>query len=262
VINSRDGVLLALTGNQLTMLVAGVAVVMVVIIWLCIKAMSQPVAGYQSGGDPVNRDEMPLADAREQDGPAEKPRNRTPGFVLPLPSDTEPAETPMAEPPLPRTPIPPPIERGSPAEVWPIPTEQTVDIRRAAAVTKEPDVPLQEEAPQAAANTQHSLLVFRSGAREGEIIRLDSFSSGQCAIGRSDVPQNQVVIRDDLKVSRVQHAILTCESLGGYSIRDNNSANKVFVNDRCIESAPVPLNHGDKIRIGLTEFEYLQEPVS
>jgi len=107
-----------------------------------------------------------------------------------------------------------------------------------------------------------NILIFRGGERDGDIIRLDTFAGGECAVGRSDVPENQVVIRDDLKVSRLKHAIFECDDLGRYAVRDNNSANKVFVNENCIDVGPVALNSGDRIRIGLTEFEYVQEPIS
>jgi predicted component of type VI protein secretion system len=141
----------------------------------------------------------------------------------------------------------------------PIPSvERTVDISSATSGYAAFDIPK----PVAPVNVRYrSLLIVRSGSRMGEQFSLDNFAGGVCAIGRSDVPENQVVIKDDLKVSRVQHAIVSREVSGKYSIRDNNSANKVYVNENCIDSAPVPLSNGDRIRIGLTEFEFAVEPI-
>ena len=105
-------------------------------------------------------------------------------------------------------------------------------------------------------------LVFRSGARKGEKISLDRFPNGSCAIGRSDVPENQIKIRDDNKISRVAHAIITRDGQGLFYIQDNNSVNKVYLNDQCIENKRSALQNGDKIRVGLTEFDYVNEPPS
>jgi pSer/pThr/pTyr-binding forkhead associated (FHA) protein len=135
--------------------------------------------------------------------------------------------------------------------------ERTVDISNAASAKDAFDIPR----PTAPANAAYrSLLIVKSGPHFGDKFKLDSYANGICAIGRSDVADNQIVIRDDLKVSRVQHAIVSREASGRYLIRDNNSANKVYVNDECIDSAPVPLKNGDRIRIGLTEFEFAVEP--
>ena len=177
--------------------------------------------------------------------------------MLPLPSQVPPSlaaidrSEPLAAPVSAPPPVAPlPVEKATPS------MERTVDLNRAPVEAKG-FAPPETATPGVSAAPDRSLLVFRNGSRQGEKVRLDSFADGQCSIGRSEVPENQVVIRDDLKISRVRHAIVTCES-SGYTIRDNNSANKVFVNEQCIESAPVVLKHGDTIRIGLTELTYLR----
>jgi hypothetical protein len=108
----------------------------------------------------------------------------------------------------------------------------------------------------------YSYLIFRGGARKGEKISLDRFPNGTCAIGRSDVPENQLKIRDDNKISRVSHATITRDAQGIFYIQDNNSVNKVYINDQCIENKKTALQNGDKIRIGLTEFDYVNESPS
>lgn len=108
----------------------------------------------------------------------------------------------------------------------------------------------------------YTYLVFRSGARKGEKISLDRFPNGTCAIGRSDVPENQIKVRDDNKISRVAHAVITRDGQGLFYIQDNDSVNKVYINDVCIENKRTALQNGDKVRVGLTEFDYVNEPPS
>ena len=254
--------LLALTSDQMmTMLVACGSVVAIVIVFIVFKVMSRPVPGYNPESQPDSKYEAPAEDPVEEEIPEEINPVRSQPFVLPLPSQAAPLSTPVRtaeSPPRPVSAAP-----TAPAKPASAPQEPTVGIGRGEAVRKEPDVLAEggtKTAPQPEV-FQH-LFVFRSGTRDGEAVRLDSFAAGECSIGRSDVPDNQIVIRDDLKVSRVQHAIVTRDSSGRYFIRDNNSANKVYVNEQCIENTPIALNHRDKIRIGLTELEYLKEPVS
>ena len=167
------------------------------------------------------------------------PVELTPAWLEPAPTPAEPVHYEVPRDPL---------AEPAPEMSWMAPAMDAAT----------PPVPLDVE-PQPRTN-HRSMLVFRNGAREAEIVLLDNFLNGICAIGRSDVPENQVVIRDDPKVSRMQHAILASDSAGRYSVRDNNSANRVYVNEECIDSDPVLLNDGDRIRIGLTEFEYVKEP--
>ncbi len=251
--------LLALTGPQMTTLIVVVSsVVALIVVAVVFKVVSRPVAGYHPPTETDQHAEpVPHAKAPEEAPRPEEMRGATKGFVLPLPSDT-PSPTGFAPPSSPSAAktAPPPVPRQDP--VPPVPAvERTVDITSAVNAAPGFDIP-NPSAP--ASSSARNLLIVRSGSRMGETFNLDSFPGGVCAIGRSDVAENQIVIRDDLKVSRVQHAIVTREQSGRYSIRDNNSANKVYVNDTCIDTAPVPLSKGDRIRIGLTEFEFAVEP--
>ncbi|HLJ55067.1 MAG TPA: FHA domain-containing protein, partial [Chthonomonadaceae bacterium] len=208
--------------------------------------------------------------------PAEHAPHGTPGFVLPLPSQAPPVSTAApqslqfqpptpAAPPLP-APEPPPLSAPEPAVSHQMQAPQptagrpapTAGVQEPATVVLTPDM----LSRVAAGARTRSHLVFRSGERSGETVALDAFADGSCAIGRSDIPENQVVIRDDPKVSRFQHAILTRDDSGRYTIRDNNSANKVFVNEQCLDSAPAALSSGDRIRLGLTELEFVTEPLA
>jgi len=257
-VNDAD-TLLALTGPQTTMVVVISSVIALIVVAVIFKYVSRPVEGYHPPAD-TGRNEPPVPESRieEQAQRAEPVRGATKGFVLPPPSD---APAPVGFMPAASTPAAPP---AAPPASWQeaaapsVPSnERTVDISSAVNANVAFDIP----APVAAnVSASRSLLLVRSGSRAGEMIRLDSFADGVCAIGRSDVADNQIVIKDDLKVSRLQHAIISREASGRYIIRDNKSANKVYVNDECIDSAPVPLSSGDRIRIGLTEFEFAVEP--
>jgi hypothetical protein len=300
---SYSGVgVLALLGVDPSTLIIGGSVAALIIIVICVSLMRKPVPGYQPGEPVDGPDPQAANDVHEQDGPVERKRGGTPGFTLPLPSDTgmSPAQAMPAN-----WQTAPAADPKSAEAARTVSTDTTLDTGRTAsrgnstsvgagthgAGTEQgasmsplptapfsmPPAPVAPEAlqgeppppgfapapfPAAPVTAERSVLVFRSGSRAGEAIPLEGFAGGQCAIGRSEVPENQIVIRDDLKVSRMQHAIVTCDSEGRCAVRDNNSANKVFVNDACIDSAPVPLNHGDRIRIGLTELEYLREPAT
>ena len=107
-----------------------------------------------------------------------------------------------------------------------------------------------------------SYLVFRSGSRAGESFDLDRVTDENCVIGRSDVPENHLKIREDTKVSRVCHAEIKRSPRGEYSIIDNDSVNGVWVNDeRVAPQIPTVLRAGDRIRLGVTELEYVTQPV-
>ena len=49
----NSGSVLALTGNQTLMVIAGGAVALLIIIFLCFRAMSRPVPGYQAHEEPA-----------------------------------------------------------------------------------------------------------------------------------------------------------------------------------------------------------------
>ena len=253
--------LFVLASSQLmgTLVVAG-SIVALIILVIVFTTMTKPAAGRESSPEPVRAAEEPVSEEDAQESSGEKKRTGTPGFTLPLPSQGAPVPGSNPQPVQAKAPEPAPNRQEAPPADPILPEEQTLDLHKAgyASVTAP-----QILAPNLPTRGLHrSLLVFRSGARAGESILLDRFPNRQCAIGRSDVSDNQVVVRDDPKVSRVQHAILACDSSGRYTIRDNNSANKVFVNGKCLDSAPAPLNDGDRIRLGLTEFEYVMEPAS
>ena len=72
---------------------------------------------------------------------------------------------------------------------------------------------------------------------------------GNLTIGRSD---KRDVILYDPAASRL-HVELRCRQ-GRVSLRDNNSANGTYVNGERITEQP--LVHGDRIRIGATEFQF------
>ncbi len=257
---SWDNMFVLASGEMTGTYVIAGTIIALIVFAVIFFGMRKSVAGLPSTPDPGHSEETPDPEHADNHAFREKKPAGTPGFVLPLPSEapafpgTNPqkAQTKAADPA--------PVPREAPQRDPVRPTEPAADSQ------KEPVTQVltpEMLAQGAGANVAcRSMLVFRSGARAGEAIQLESLPGGQCAIGRSEVPENQVVVRDDLKVSRVQHAILACDSAGQYTIRDNNSANKVFVNETYIESAPVPLNHGDKIRLGLTEFEFVREPAS
>ena len=236
------------------------SIVSLVILVVVFLAMRRPVAGYTPPPDPPDPEEESPAHPPAHETVVEQKSTGTPGFVLPLPTDVPPM---LVTTPSPRTPAPP-----EPAAVQPETRPQDPVVPSEQTFTLQPDSATQILSPEmlgqvpSSVTQYRSVLVFRSGGRSGEAVPLESYPRGECAIGRSDVPENQLVVRDDLKISRVQHAILARDDSGRYTIQDNNSANKVYVNDRCLESAPVPLNSGDKIRLGLTEFEFVIEPVA
>jgi ABC transport system ATP-binding/permease protein len=72
----------------------------------------------------------------------------------------------------------------------------------------------------------------------------------EATIGRS---QDNDVVLPDQTVSR-KHARIT-KSENGYLLTDLGSFNGTFVNDRPVREAP--LNHKDRIKIGLNEITFL-----
>ncbi|MBI3735965.1 FHA domain-containing protein [Candidatus Sumerlaeota bacterium] len=76
---------------------------------------------------------------------------------------------------------------------------------------------------------------------------------GRITVGRG--PDNDVDLSDPHSSS--QHAMIARKG-GGYIIRDLGSRNGTFINGRKIESDTL-LNHGDQIRVGLTEMQFLTD---
>jgi len=99
-----------------------------------------------------------------------------------------------------------------------------------------------ETAPEQPPN---AFLILRSGERTGQRYKLTQ----KQVIGRESV---EIIIRDP-RMSR-QHASI--EGFGSeYILRDLGSANHTFVNNEMIQQ-PTIMKHGDKIRLGNTEFEF------
>lgn len=207
--------------DNITMwVIVGGSAIAVVVLFVILRSM----ASHPPVEHPVRVEEP-----SELAPPPVVPVSGTKGFVLPAPDPNAPAPSVAPVPPKPQAPPPPKPD---------ISTELTTRLPEFSA----PPKPV-------------SKLTFRSGSRAGESVVLDTLGPA-IAIGRSEVPENQIVIRDDLKVTRLQHAIISPVPEGGYAIRDNGSANKVFVNDECIEDRQVAIKQGDRIRIGLTELTF------
>jgi len=90
-----------------------------------------------------------------------------------------------------------------------------------------------------------AFLILRSGEHEGRKYRLKQNQ----VIGRENA---DIIIRDP-RMSR-QHASVALLK-GKYTITDLGSANHTFVNNTMIHR-PTALTHGNKIRLGSTEFEF------
>lgn len=102
-----------------------------------------------------------------------------------------------------------------------------------------------------------STLLFLMGARKGDKIRLDNFPEGTCAIGRSNIPENNIVIPDDTRVGRQGHAVITRDIQGKFAIHSDHP-NGVYINNNRIEQKSVLMDK-DIVKIGDTELQYLQE---
>ncbi|GEM_PF-1217161 len=90
-------------------------------------------------------------------------------------------------------------------------------------------------------------LITRQGKEPGHV---DELRNERTTIGRS---RESDIFLEDLAVSRT-HAIITREPSGRYVLRDNNSANGVFVNGERITE--VVLEEGDEIQIGQTMLAF------
>ncbi len=94
----------------------------------------------------------------------------------------------------------------------------------------------------------NAFLILRSGERTGQCYKLTQ----KQVIGRESV---EIIIRDP-RMSR-QHASI--EVFGReFLLRDLGSANHTFVNNKMIQQ-PTIIKHGDKIRMGNTELDFIIE---
>ena len=87
-----------------------------------------------------------------------------------------------------------------------------------------------------------------SGPLEGTV---HTVTDGPLSFGRD--PANQVMIGDSA-VSR-KHCAISQVTQGIYEISDLDSHNGTFVNG--IQVSRTPIQHGDRIRIGTSEFMFL-----
>ena len=95
-------------------------------------------------------------------------------------------------------------------------------------------------------------LVAISGPLEGTIRTLED---GPLSLGRDVV--NQVTVGDPA-VSR-KHCTISEISSGTFEVADLDSHNGTFVNG--VQVSRTQINHGDRIRIGISEFVFLTGPV-
>jgi len=93
---------------------------------------------------------------------------------------------------------------------------------------------------------------LRQGAESEHTFEL---RNNPTTIGRS---RESDIVLDDDAVSRA-HAMVMCDEVGTYFIRDHNSANGTFVNSERVTE--FELEDGDVIQIGLMVLEFrLSEP--
>ena len=94
-------------------------------------------------------------------------------------------------------------------------------------------------------------LVAISGSLEGTV---RAVSDGALSLGRD--PSNQVMVGEPA-VSR-RHCIISEVSVGAFEIADLDSHNGTFVNG--VQVSRTAIAHGDRIRIGTSEFVFLTGP--
>jgi len=91
-----------------------------------------------------------------------------------------------------------------------------------------------------------AVLTLMSGERAGQQYKL----SKKQVIGRDNA---EIIIRDP----RMSRSHASIEVFGTeYLLRDLSSANHTYVNNEMIQQ-PTIMKHGDKIRVGNTEFEFI-----
>ena len=90
-----------------------------------------------------------------------------------------------------------------------------------------------------------AFLILRSGERAGQQYRL----ARKQILGRDNA---EIVIRDP----RMSRSHASVEVFGTeYLLRDLSSGNHTYLNNQIIQQ-PTVMKHGDKIRMGNTEFEF------
>ena len=98
-------------------------------------------------------------------------------------------------------------------------------------------------------DTAQASLLVRGGVNSGMIV---SLSKRPITLGRRS--DNDVVV-DESTVSR-RHALIM-ETPSGYAVRDLNTINGTFVNQRDIGQEECILKHGDTIRLAASEISYV-----
>ena len=195
--------------------------------------MSQPVA---PAGEWGNREfDQPTAKPAPQSGgwggEREAPAWQAPAPQMAAPAG--PADAPTARP-APR------LSKVSPestAYATPAPDvsdgggDKTVVIRKDAGPARSPSV------------------VVRQGKEPG---RTYDMRKDHLTIGRS---RESDIFLEDLAVSRL-HATIYRDEMGGYSLRDENSANGTSVNGQRVSE--VPLQEGDEIQLGQTILAFVR----
>lgn len=105
---------------------------------------------------------------------------------------------------------------------------------------------------------EKTVLIPKKSAKKYYLIRKANserihISKSDFKIGRKPQPVCDYTVADNVTISRV-HAILDLED-GVCTIRDNNSTNKVYVNDRELElDEKCPVRSGDLIEVGSEKF--------
>ena len=91
-----------------------------------------------------------------------------------------------------------------------------------------------------------AFLILRSGERAGQQYRL----ARKQILGRDNA---EIIIRDP----RMSRSHASVEVFGTeYLLRDLSSGNHTYLNNQIIQQ-PTVMKHGDKIRVGNTEFEFI-----
>ena len=97
-------------------------------------------------------------------------------------------------------------------------------------------------------------LTFMSGARDGEIVRLETTGSPQ-SVSMGRTAPCELVISDDPDMSRRHARIFWNRS--SWMLEDLNSSNGTFIGEFQTASrlaAPIAINDGDIFRVGLTRL--------
>ncbi|MBE5972077.1 MAG: FHA domain-containing protein [Lachnoclostridium sp.] len=117
---------------------------------------------------------------------------------------------------------------------------------------------LQMEEIKKCLEEEKTVLIPKKSAKKYYLIRKANserihIDKSDFKIGRKPQPVCDYTVADNVTISRV-HAILDLED-GTCTIRDNNSSNKVYVNDRELElDEKCPIRSGDVIELGSEKF--------